>query len=128
MPRVNCLHAAVVEAAEGKDGASVAVVTSLRAAADIRSAAAVAVLKVVRREEAVQEEAHREVRLRGIQAEVAVAPAAMTMIIMLRAAVAVEAAGDSFCHKTDKTFKTLFFNMLGWQRLATACRCLTRLK
>ena len=55
------------------------------------SAAAVAVLKVVRREVA-----HREVRLQEIQAEVAVAPAAMTMIIMLRAAVAVEVAGDSF--------------------------------
>ena len=60
------------------------------------SAAAVAVLKVVRREEAVQEEAHQEARLRGIQAVVAVAPAAMTMIIMPRAAVAVEVAGDSF--------------------------------
>ena len=59
------------------------------------SAAAVAVLKVVRREEAVQEEAHQEVRLRGIQAEVAVVPAAMTMITTRRAAVVV-AAGDSF--------------------------------
>ena len=55
------------------------------------SATAVAVLKVVHREEAVQ-----EARLRGIQAVVAVAPAAMTMIIMPRAAVAVEVAGDSF--------------------------------
>ena len=60
------------------------------------SAAAVAVLKVDRREVEVREEAHREARLRGIQAVVAVAPAAMTMIIMLRAAVAVEVAGDSF--------------------------------
>ena len=60
------------------------------------SAAAVAVLKVVRREVAVREVAHREVRLQEIQAVVAVAPAAMTMIIMPRVAVAVEAAGDSF--------------------------------
>ena len=60
------------------------------------SAAAVAVLKVVRREVAHREEAHQEVRLQEIQAVVAAAPAAMTMIIMPRAAVAVEAAGDSF--------------------------------
>ena len=60
------------------------------------SAVAVAVLKVVRREEEVREEAHREVLRQEIQAVVAVAPAAMTMIIMPRAAVAVEAAGDSF--------------------------------
>ena len=66
------------------------------ATASVVLAAAVAVLKVARREEEVQEEAHREARLRGIQAEVAVAPAAMTMIIMPRAAEAVEAAGDSF--------------------------------
>ena len=88
------------------------------------SAVAVAVLKVVRREEEVREEAHREVRLQEIQAVVAVAPAAMTMIIMPRAAVAVEAAGDSFCHKTDKTIKTslLMLGGNGSQPLAVATR------
>ena len=81
----------------------------------------VAVHAVDRREAAA-------IPLLATQVVVAVEPAAMTMITTRRAAVAVEAAGDSFCHKTDKTFKTLFFNMLGWQRLATACRCLTRQK
>ena len=86
------------------------------------SAAAVAVLKVVRREEAVQEEAHREARLRGIQAEVAVVPAAMTMIIMPRAAVVVEAAGDSSLSQNRQNYQNLIINV-GRQRLATACRC-----
>lgn len=91
------------------------------------SAAAVAVLKVVRREVAHREEAHQEVRLQEIQAVVAVAPAAMTMIIMLRAAVAVEAAGDSFCHKTDKTIKTslLMLGGNGSQPLAVATRLMS---
>ena len=84
--------------------------------------------EVVLREVVLREAVLHHVRLRGTQAVVAVVPAAMRMITTHRAAVVVEAAGDSFCHKTDKTFKTMLFNMLGWQRLATACRCLTRLK
>ena len=64
--------------------------------------------EVVARETAIP----RHVPLQETLAVAAVAPAAMTTTIITHRAVVVEAVGDSFCHKTDKTYKT-FFQYIG---------------
>ena len=46
--------------------------------------------------------------LRGSQAEVAVAQPVMKTAITIHRAAEAEAAEGKYCHKTDKTSKTLF--------------------
>ena len=41
-----------------------------------------------------------------------VAPVVMTTTIITHRAAVAEAVGDSFCHKTDKTYKTLLFKYI----------------
>ena len=64
--------------------------------------------EVVLREVHLQEAVPHHVRLRETLAVVAVAPPAMTTVIITHRAAVAEAEGGSFCHKTDKTNKTLF--------------------
>ena len=64
--------------------------------------------EVVRREVHLREAVPHHVRLRETLAVGAVAPPAMTTMIIIHRAAVAEAEGGSFCHKTDKTNKTLF--------------------
>ena len=87
-------------------------------------------LRVALREVAVQEVAHREVvpqeaLHRESRAVVAVAPAAMMTTITIHLAAVVEAAGDSFLSQNRQNLQN---NSRGnKQRLATACRCYSRI-
>ena len=71
--------------------------------------------RVVHREVAAQEAALR-VAAAHVEAVIpqesrtvaVVAPVVMTTTIITHRAAVAEAVGDSFCHKTDKTSKTLF--------------------
>ena len=69
---------------------------------------AVARQEVVLREVRLREAVPHHVRLRETPAVVAVAPPAMTTVIITHRAAVAEVEGGSFCHKTDKTSKTLF--------------------